>query len=63
MRHDDIEITENLNNFIPITEIELMIKILPEKTIPNLHDYTNETYQTYKEEISVTNLIQILLKY
>uniref|UniRef100_A0A8C9HDQ7 Reverse transcriptase domain-containing protein n=1 Tax=Piliocolobus tephrosceles TaxID=591936 RepID=A0A8C9HDQ7_9PRIM len=51
------EETENLNKPTVNNKIESVIKVLPTKKTSELDDFTNEFYQTFKEE-----LMPILLK-
>ena len=48
LNQEEIEI---LNNLITSTEIEAVIKSLPENKIPGPNSFTEEFYQTFREEL------------
>ena len=55
LNQEDIEI---MNNPITSTEIEAMIKNLPKNKSPGSDGFTEEVYQTFREE-----LMPVLLKF
>ena len=48
LNQEEIEI---MNNQITSTEIEAVIKSLPENKIPGPNSFTEEFYQTFREEL------------
>lgn len=45
----------NWNNPIAINRTEFVTQKLPKKKSPHSHDFTEETNQTYKEELTIEN--------
>ena len=53
LNQEEIEI---MNNQITSTEIEAVIKSLPENKIPGPNSFTEEFYQTFREELMPKSL-------